>query len=52
MWFIFYNLLTNYNFFFVHGIIIKITPMQLSFNTYLKELQKGIVSIILEVVLN
>lgn len=35
--------------FFIHGIIIEITPMQLSYNAYLIELQKWIVSIILEV---
>lgn len=49
LWFVFYKLLTDYNFFFIHGIIIEITPMQLSYNAYLIELQKWIVSIILEV---
>lgn len=52
MWFVLYKLLTDYNFFFIHGIIIEIIPMQLSFSTYLTELQKWIVSITLEEVLS
>lgn len=52
MWFVFYKLLTDYNFLFILDIIIEITPMQLSFSTYLIELQKWIVSVTLEEVLS